>query len=602
MADVFISYKSERRAAAEHLADILEDHGYSVWFDYALATGASFSEQIAKELEAAKCVVVLWCSLSVDSIWVKREASYALDRGKLCPAFIEHVELPFPFHHEQTINLRNWDGAPRPGQPSNLLNEIARHTGEDPQPDKKVLLRAEKAWRRFGAQPLAQFTLGQVIAEQESEPAFGNEPPKTSPSKPKAIPAREPAIETALLNSPDTPSARAWAKVKGSGDLHDFDDFLRAFPNSPEAGACERARAELAKLKDAEEKVQARKDAFTALPRDEYDVTVFDRFIEAHQGTEEAFEAARLRRECLGRYKAIVSDEDTREQWELDAAVKILTGQPIPEARQPLLEKLIISAFKGDLDERLKSSGVDLSEIYTDPNVETWQREFVISNITTVAGLKGLKLLHIGNTRISDLSPISDLTSLNLLNLSGSWVSDLSPIANLENLAELYCHSTKVSDISPLANLSNLVQLSLGETQVRELTHIEGLEKLEMLQCAATEVSDLAPLSGLTKLTELYLFKTRVSDLTPIAGLTELTDLYFSHTQVSCLEPLSDLSKLQVLDCSGTRIDNLAPLANLKNLVELMCSGIQVTDWSPVDHIDCVIGRPDDWVRKPKRD
>ncbi len=34
MADVFISYKRERRNAADHLAHILELNGFSVWFDY----------------------------------------------------------------------------------------------------------------------------------------------------------------------------------------------------------------------------------------------------------------------------------------------------------------------------------------------------------------------------------------------------------------------------------------------------------------------------------------------------------------------------------------------------------------------------------------
>jgi hypothetical protein len=31
MAEIFISYKSERRKAAEHLAAVLSHHGYSVW-------------------------------------------------------------------------------------------------------------------------------------------------------------------------------------------------------------------------------------------------------------------------------------------------------------------------------------------------------------------------------------------------------------------------------------------------------------------------------------------------------------------------------------------------------------------------------------------
>lgn len=63
MADVFISYKSERRAAAEHLAEILSDYGYSVWWDYGLISGRDFGAQIEKELRAAKAVIVLWCSM-----------------------------------------------------------------------------------------------------------------------------------------------------------------------------------------------------------------------------------------------------------------------------------------------------------------------------------------------------------------------------------------------------------------------------------------------------------------------------------------------------------------------------------------------------------
>ena len=33
MAEIFISYKSERRAAAEHFAEVLKRYGYSVRFD-----------------------------------------------------------------------------------------------------------------------------------------------------------------------------------------------------------------------------------------------------------------------------------------------------------------------------------------------------------------------------------------------------------------------------------------------------------------------------------------------------------------------------------------------------------------------------------------
>ena len=39
--EIFISYKSERRRAAEHLAETLRRHGYTVWFDYQLVRGGT---------------------------------------------------------------------------------------------------------------------------------------------------------------------------------------------------------------------------------------------------------------------------------------------------------------------------------------------------------------------------------------------------------------------------------------------------------------------------------------------------------------------------------------------------------------------------------
>jgi TIR domain len=48
--DIFISYKSERRKAAAHLAAVLKLHGYSVWFDYELIKGHDFGLQIGREI------------------------------------------------------------------------------------------------------------------------------------------------------------------------------------------------------------------------------------------------------------------------------------------------------------------------------------------------------------------------------------------------------------------------------------------------------------------------------------------------------------------------------------------------------------------------
>jgi hypothetical protein len=87
MADVFISYKSERRPAARHLADIIEAHGFTVRFGYArdtgLVPGPDFGRHIEIELRAAKAVVVLWCPLSVGSGWVHNEAALVCSQNTL---------------------------------------------------------------------------------------------------------------------------------------------------------------------------------------------------------------------------------------------------------------------------------------------------------------------------------------------------------------------------------------------------------------------------------------------------------------------------------------------------------------------------------------
>jgi len=83
MADIFISYKSERRAAVRHLAEILSYYGYSVWFDNSLVKGRDYSRQIEDQIRVSRVVLVLWCKLSVKSDWVAEEADLATQLARL---------------------------------------------------------------------------------------------------------------------------------------------------------------------------------------------------------------------------------------------------------------------------------------------------------------------------------------------------------------------------------------------------------------------------------------------------------------------------------------------------------------------------------------
>jgi TIR domain-containing protein len=174
LADVFISYKSERRNAARHLTRILELNGFSVWFDYGLLSGTNFGPQIEREIRAAKAVVVLWCSLSRESRWVLEEAHLATRLGTLTPTFLERVDPPLGFALADTIDLTIWDGAPRSHHLDRLLSEIGRRVGRDPVSQFQGLRAYEETWRSFGAPPLSRFALTAPVAEREEE-RFGKQ-------------------------------------------------------------------------------------------------------------------------------------------------------------------------------------------------------------------------------------------------------------------------------------------------------------------------------------------------------------------------------------------------------------------------------------------
>jgi formylglycine-generating enzyme required for sulfatase activity len=169
MAEIFISYKSERRKAAAHLAKILERYGYTVWFDYHLIKGDDFADEIDRRIREAKAVVVLWCTLAVKSPWVKREAALATKLGRAVPAKIEPCDLRVDFDSDDWIDLSGWNGAPRDHALDKLLEGIAHRVGRLPQLDFKAMRDYEEDWRRFNAPSLQDFALSTPAKAQEAQ-------------------------------------------------------------------------------------------------------------------------------------------------------------------------------------------------------------------------------------------------------------------------------------------------------------------------------------------------------------------------------------------------------------------------------------------------
>lgn len=134
MADIFISYAREDAVLAANLATALQSLGWSVWFDDNIRAGAPFDAVIDQALDAAKCVIVIWSHASVDSTWVRAEASAADEQAKLVPVSFEHgLRLPVRFRQLNVAKLTSTDVAEPTPDARQLLADIAHLTGSPPQ-------------------------------------------------------------------------------------------------------------------------------------------------------------------------------------------------------------------------------------------------------------------------------------------------------------------------------------------------------------------------------------------------------------------------------------------------------------------------------------
>ena len=110
MPDIFLSYSREDQATARRFAEGLQREGFKVWWDQALNAGESFDQVTERTLKEAKAVVVLWTRRSVQSRWVRSEATLADRYGTLVPAMLEPCDRPIMFELTHTADLTGWSG------------------------------------------------------------------------------------------------------------------------------------------------------------------------------------------------------------------------------------------------------------------------------------------------------------------------------------------------------------------------------------------------------------------------------------------------------------------------------------------------------------
>lgn len=105
MPDIFLSYSRDDQATARRFAEAFERAGFSVWWDATLRSGEAYDQVTEKALKEARAVVVLWSRKSVESRWVRAEATLAERNKALVPVMIEPCERPIMFELTHTADL-----------------------------------------------------------------------------------------------------------------------------------------------------------------------------------------------------------------------------------------------------------------------------------------------------------------------------------------------------------------------------------------------------------------------------------------------------------------------------------------------------------------
>ncbi len=241
LADIFISYARSDREKIEKLASALEAEGYSIWWDRNIVGGKQFSEEIERELNAAKAVIVAWSAQAIASPWVKDEAAAARDQEKMIPIHLDDEQAPMGFRQYHAVHLEGWQSVADAPAFSYLLRAIATLAGKGEHPASLPTPENRRMAQRLSMRSVAIFATAAIaIGGPIAWFAVGDDPPKHA----EAVLNETPRIAVAPFNAyGDDPQlatvARSLAEDIASG-LSRFSYLLVAAAPSPAGGANER--------------------------------------------------------------------------------------------------------------------------------------------------------------------------------------------------------------------------------------------------------------------------------------------------------------------------------------------------------------------------
>lgn len=100
-----MSYSRSDRESVLPIINALSERGHSVWWDGLLEGGDRFSQVTETALETSDVVLVMWTKTSINSHWVRDEATRGRDRGRMLSVSLDGAEPPLGFRQIQYVDL-----------------------------------------------------------------------------------------------------------------------------------------------------------------------------------------------------------------------------------------------------------------------------------------------------------------------------------------------------------------------------------------------------------------------------------------------------------------------------------------------------------------
>jgi TolB-like protein len=206
MADVFVSYTKDDRNIARQFATGLEREGFSVWWDQAIHAGEAFDRTTEHALAHARAVVVLWSKRSVESDWVRAEATEAKATRRLVPVMIEPCKRPVIFELIHTADLAGWSGDATDTRWRIFIDGLRRTTGQtrdEPRPGQQGPVAATASRRGLSPSVAVGIAAGLLavagLVYWTQFPRSGNLTPASATAATPAVPVIQTGVTLAVL-------------------------------------------------------------------------------------------------------------------------------------------------------------------------------------------------------------------------------------------------------------------------------------------------------------------------------------------------------------------------------------------------------------------